>query len=104
MAKFHGYVGFANTVETAPGVFKQQITEREYTGDFLRDVRDWAVSEDLNDDIRLSTRVSVVADPFASENVAAIKYAKFEGVKWRVASVERQHPRLILRLGGVYNG
>ena len=104
MAKFHGFVGFATSVTTAPGVVTQQITEKEYTGDFLRDTRDWRPDENLNEDLSLSTRVSIVADPFASENVAAIKYAKFEGVKWRVASVERQYPRLILRLGGVYNG
>ena len=30
MAKYYGKIGYAETVETAPGVWKEQITERNY--------------------------------------------------------------------------
>ena len=33
MAKFYGPVGYAETVETAPGVYVEKITERMYFGD-----------------------------------------------------------------------
>ena len=39
MAKFHGLIGYAETVETVPGVWKEQITEREYDGDFIRNTQ-----------------------------------------------------------------
>lgn len=36
MAKFYGPVGYAETVETAPGVYVEKITERMYFGDLTR--------------------------------------------------------------------
>jgi len=104
MARFHGYIGFTQTVETAPGVFTEQITEREYTGEFLRATQNLVQSERLNDDLTLSTRISIVSDPFATANLSTIRYAKWSGVAWKVKSIETQRPRLVLTLGEVYNG
>lgn len=104
MAKFHGFIGFSTEQMTAPGVWEAIESEVEYTGDFLRDVRQWTEAANVNDNLTLSSRVSIIADPFALENIAAIKYVKWEGVKWTVLSVEHQRPRLLLRLGEVYNG
>jgi len=104
MAKFHGFIGFAQTVETAPGVFKEQITEREYSGDFMQLSQNLVQSEGLNQNMTLNSRISVVVDPFAFMNASTIRYVKWEGVSWKVSSIEHQRPRLILSLGGVYNG
>ena len=104
MAKFHGFIGFAQTVETAPGVFKEQMTEREYIGDFMRLSQTMAQTQMVNDNMTLSSRVSVVADPFAFANLSTIRYVKWEGVSWKVSNIEHQRPRLILTLGGVHNG
>jgi len=104
MAKFHGFIGFSTVIETAAGVYEATFTEKEYTGEFLRDVKQWTSGENLNDNLTLSSRVSIIADPFALENIAAIKYVKWQGVKWRVTSFEHQRPRLLLQLGEVYNG
>jgi len=104
MAKFHGFIGFAQTVETTPGVFKEQITEREYLGDFLQLSQNLVQSESLNRNMTLNSRISVVADPFAFANLSTIRYVKWEGVSWEVSSIGHQRPRLILSLGGVYNG
>lgn len=90
--------------ETAPGVWTEQMEEREYTGDFMRLSQNLIQGQTLNDNMTLSSRVSIVADPFAFANLSTIRYVKWEGVSWRVSSVEHQRPRLILTLGGVYNG
>jgi len=104
MAKFHGFIGFATTVETAPGVHQEQITEVEYTGNFLRDVKRYSEDSQVNRNLSLSSRVSIIADPFALSNIAAIKYVKWQDVKWAVTDIEHERPRLHLRLGEVYNG
>jgi len=104
MAKFHGFVGFSTSVETAPGVWKEEITEREYTGELIRLAQNHNVSEHLNDDVVLNSRVKIAADQFAFTNLSSIKYAKFDGVSWKVTSIEHERPRLVLTLGGVYNG
>ena len=104
MAKFFGAIGYAETKETTPGVWEEQITERMYYGDLTRNTRRLQTSDKLNDDINVTNEISIVADPFAYQNFHSMKYVIFMGAKWKIESVEVQYPRLILTIGGVYNG
>ena len=104
MAKWYGKIGYAETVEVRPGVFKEQITEHEYFGDVLQNTRRLQTSDKVNDDINVSNRISIIADPFANENFHSMRYLSFMGTNWKVTTVEVSYPRLILTLGGVYNG
>lgn len=103
MAKFYGEIGYAVTVEMSPGVWDEQITERTYYGDLIRDTRRLQSSETLNDNINIANEISIVADPFANENFYSMRYVVFRGAKWKISNVEVQYPRLILTIGGVYN-
>ena len=105
MAKYHGTVGYAINKETAPGVYRPtDIVTAKYSGDIFNESRTLQASDGTNDDINISSQISIVADPFAYENYFAIVYAEYMGVKWKVTNVKVQHPRLVLTLGGVYNG
>lgn len=104
MAKFYGMVGYAETAETSPGVWTEKITERAYYGDVYRNVRNLQNSGNVNDDINVNNQISIVADPYAFENFHAMRYVIFMDTKWKITSVDVQYPRLILTLGGVYNG
>lgn len=104
MAKYYGKVGYAETYEFTPGVWKERITERTYFGDLIRNTRRLESSENVNDDINISNNISIIADPYANENFHSIRYVTFMGSKWKVSSVEVQFPRLILTIGGLYNG
>lgn len=104
MARFYGMIGFAIQKETKPGVWKDEIVERPYYGDVLRNMRKLQNGEGLNDDINVANQVEIVADPFANENFYAMRYASMMGTKWKVTSVEVKYPRLVLTIGGIYNG
>lgn len=105
MAKFHGPVGYATTVKTAPGVSEETIIEVNYFGDLIRNSRRLEESlEKVNFDLSLGNSVSIVADAYANEHFFAIRYVKWAGGYWTVTNVDVRAPRLILRLGGVYNG
>ena len=105
MAKWFGVIGYAETVETSPGVWKEQITERNYYGDILRNNSRWTTSSDsTNDDLNVNNQISILADPFAYQNFHSMKYVEFMGTRWKIGSAEVQYPRLILTIGGVYNG
>ena len=104
MAKFYGKSGYANTVETKPGVYEEQIVERSYYGDLIRNTRRLQSADQVNDDINISNEISIVADPYATNNFHTMRYAIFMGTKWKISNVEVSYPRLILTLGGVYNG
>ena len=105
MAKYSGKVGYGpTTVETAPGVWNEVVVERSYVGDILRNTRRLQSGESVNDDLSVNNSISIVADPYANENFFAIRYVQWMGTLWKVTEVEVQSPRLLLRLGGVYNG
>lgn len=103
MAKFYGVIGYAETVETKPGVWKEQITERMYYGELVRNARKLQTADQLNDNINVANEISIVSDPFANENFHSMRYVEFMGAKWKIVNVEVQYPRLILTTGGVYN-
>lgn len=104
MAKFYGRIGFAETVETAPGVWTENIVDYNYFGDIIRNARRLQSSDQLNDDINISNEISIVADPYANQNFHSMRYVEFMGAKWKITNVEVRYPRLILTVGGVYNG
>lgn len=105
MAKWFGKIGFAEEdVEIRPGVHQEKIVPREYYGDLLRNTRRLqTVSDKVNDDVNISNQISIVADPYAQENIYAMRYAEFAGAKWKIETVEVSFPRLILDLGGLYH-
>lgn len=104
MAKFYGKIGYSETKETTPGVWEVAITERPYYGDLIRNTRRLQSSENLNDDINISNEISIIADPFAYNNFHSMLYVEFMGAKWKISNVDVQYPRLILTVGGLYNG
>jgi hypothetical protein len=104
MAKFHGRIGYGTTVETAPGVWQDDIVEAKYFGDVVRNTRQLQTGEKVNNDLSVGNSISIVADAYANKHFFAIRYVEWAGTLWTVEAVEVQSPRLLLRLGGVYNG
>lgn len=104
MAKFYGNIGYAVTTETVPGVWSDEVTLRPYRGDVLRNSRRWESADKVNDNLIVNNQISIIADPFAYENFASIKFVEWMKSKWKVTNVEVQRPRLILTIGGIYNG
>lgn len=104
MARFYGKVGYVITKKTSPGIFEEEPVERTHMGEVNRGISQWTPSEGVNDDLKLNVQISIVGDQFANEHCQSIKYVEYMGAKWKVTSVDPQHPRLILTIGGVYNG
>lgn len=107
MAKFYGQIGFVKTAEEPEdsGIWADEtIVERDYYGDVNRIYRRWDGTQKVNDDIVINNEISILSDPYVTANTPWIKYVVWNGVKWKVTGVEVQYPRLILSIGGVYNG
>lgn len=104
MSKFYGEIGYAVTKETAPGVYTETVEKRNYYCDLLRNSRSMQSSGQVNENINISNEISIVADPFAMENFHSMLYVNYMGANWKVSNVEVRYPRLILTIGGVYNG
>lgn len=101
--KWSGKIGFIETKETRPGVWENVTTERNFYGDVIRDIRKNQSSGQVNDDINISNRISIVSNSFVRDNLSFMKYIEFMGAKWKITDVEVQYPRLVLTIGGLWN-
>lgn len=101
--KFCGKVGYDITEETVPGVWEATIVERTYRGDVIKNRSSWQAGESINDDINVSSDISIMADAFAYQHFSNIRYVEFMGAKWKVTTVTPERPRITLTLGGLYN-
>ena len=104
MGKYFGSIGYVSTIETSPGIFEEVITTREYSGDVLRFGSRVEGKEAVNDSFQINNQLSILADPYAYQNFHAIRFVNWLGSNWKVTGVEVQFPRLVLSLGGLYNG
>jgi len=104
MAKFYGKIGYGESQLISPGVWEDVIVEYEYYGDVVRNTRRLENGDKVNNDLSVNNSISIVADAYANEHFFAIRYVEWAGTLWTVSEVEVQSPRLLLRLGGVYNG
>ena len=102
--KWYGKIGYGRDSVTAPGVHKETFEERNYRGDLMRANRSWTDTNSINGNVAMSNQISILSDPYILSNFQDIRYAEFMGTKWKVTNVEIQYPRLILTLGGEYNG
>lgn len=105
--KFSGVIGFwEKDIQTKPGVYKSKIVEKTYVGDVLANSRRFQTAENQqNENLRITNRLSIISDLYMQKNWSSIKYVTWNGVNWNVSSVDvSSYPRVILELGGVYNG
>lgn len=104
MGKFYGSIGYASNSEGAVDVIVENPIERKCKGDLVKN--DFRLSDGMstNDTVTIGNSISVIADPYALSHFHMIRYVRWRGVCWKVENVKVETPRLILSLGGVYNG
>lgn len=102
--RFYGQIGYAETVETSPGIWEEQITERPYYGDVIKRSRRNTDGESINDNVVPNNQISILADPYAINHFFNIRYVKWMGTQWKVSNVDVETPRLVLTMGGAFNG
>ena len=105
MAKFHGEIGYVIKQETEPGVWADKVVEKPYTGSIIKNVHRNESSGDVNDNFTVNNIFSIVAsEPFAYDNFQSMTYIRWLAKVWKIASAEIDRPRILLTIGGVYNG
>lgn len=105
MAKFHGEIGYVGgQVQSKPGVFTNIMVEYSYFGDVVTNTRQLEDGVSVNDNISVGNSIRIVADAYAREHMFAMRYIRWQGALWKIVEVTEVRPRLLLRLGGIYNG
>lgn len=104
MARFAGKVGFGSPQTIVNGIVQETIVERQYYGNVGRHIWRTKSSDKVNEDVDIDDQISIIADPFAIDNIHLIRYVIFNGSKRAVKSITVQRPRMIIEIGGLYSG
>lgn len=104
MAKWSGKIGFSTSVEVEPGYWEEQIIEKQYTGDVITHSVKRQNSEGVNQNINISSSISIIANPFANKHCSEMTYITYMGAKWKISDITPEFPRLKLTIGDLYNG
>ena len=104
MARFFGKVGYVSIDNTAPGIYEEVSVVKNYYGNVLRNTRRYESGEHLNDNLTVNNMISILADAYAFDHFFAMRWIEWMGIRWKITNIEVQRPRLILTIGGVYNG
>lgn len=105
MAKYYGEIGYVETVDDGYGVWKETVVaKRMYAGDVLSNIRKYHEANQVNENLNINNKLSIVADPYAYDHFHIMRFVKWYGAYWKITNVEVQYPRLILTIGGVYAG
>ena len=107
MGLFYGPIGFVETVEEpkGSGIWVEKPIERNYRGEVSNYRKSWENgSQQVNPNLKITNMISIVADPYLSNHLYALRYIKWLNGYWEISSIDVESPRLILSIGGVYNG
>ena len=104
MDKYYGPVGYVRTVEVSDGEWDDVVTEKNYYGDVIKHSFRTESTANRNDNIQVSNQISIISDNYAMQYLGYIRYVVWNNTPWKVTNVEVRYPRLLLTLGGVYNG
>lgn len=106
MAKYSGMLGYVMPAkEDPPGIWKPSaVVEKLGRGDLIRQTVNNEDVGGLSDGININNQISIIMDPFVNKNLESLKYAILYGTRWEIKSLSINRPRVILTLGGVYNG
>lgn len=97
-------LGFSEkNTEVRPGVWKMQPTELTHKAKLLTYNKNYDAGEEVNDDLKLRNRYEIVMKD-KKLDYQDMKYVIVKGTKWKVSALEFLEVRIIITLGGVFNG
>lgn len=104
MTRFSGKIGFGTPVEVSPGIWDEEILEKQYYGTVEWDIRRYVKDARINENLNLNNCVVVYADGWLNQNFSRVRYVLWKGQRWTISSVEDSYPRMKFYMGDVYNG
>lgn len=105
MGRWHGKIGYVKQTETAPDVYIPDVVERPKSGDVLKNRQQIVSGYGANPDLKITNQIQIVADPYDRTHIQDLRYLIWNGQYWTIDLVDlSEYPKLILTLGGVWNG
>ena len=104
MAKYKGLIGFVSNEEIEPGIWEDVVTEKKHRGEILKNNQRFAVANTTSGELKITNQFSIVGTSYAFDHISDIRYLEWRGNRWVVDTVGIEYPRLVITIGGLYNG
>jgi hypothetical protein len=104
MSRFSGLLGFVRTELSDGGIYNEVSTEIKAKGTFRKISSRVYSEQEVNASVRLANEISVIGNNEIFNHLNSLKYVVWKGTKWSVTTITLEPPRVIIVLGGVYNG
>ena len=105
MARFSGLVGFVKMGKNPDtDIWSEESIEKRLTGDYLRVSGSFAERPYETDDVGVDHRISLLTTKYLSDNLNYLRYIVVGDTPYKVSSYEIPRQRVMVSLGGVYNG
>lgn len=105
MAVFHDKVGFLisnDNVQT--GIADYLAVEKPCYGTIPENRRRWVPADQKNDNLVLDVQIEITANTYIRNHIGDIAYVHYLGQYWKVESIRPNFPKVVLSIGGVWNG
>jgi hypothetical protein len=102
--RYAGKIGFGQSNEVRPGVWKETITEIDYIGDVNQRTETFMLGDSTIPTYATRTSVSVLSRGFTGNDHSKMRYVTYAGQKWTIKSIVDEPPRVVIYLGEVYRG
>lgn len=100
--KYRGEVGFIINEETEPGIWKPYSMVQEVRGEVIQNTVSWNEGDTINSDVKFQNRISIVLSNFLTQNMMALRWITYMGVRFKISKIELKPPRMIFTLGDEY--
>ena len=104
MTKYAGKVGFVKLEKTKYDTFEEVVTEVSLTGDILQSGFNYKIRPYETDEPIPNVRVSLKSTSYLQSNLQYMRYLILDGSPYKIETLSNQRPRVVVTLGGVYNG
>lgn len=91
-------------VESAPGIYNEDILVRNVPGDLQYKPVRWTEGELNQDMVKANHQLSIMGDEALMDDFSRAAYVVWQNQRWTVTNVSYVRPRINLTLGGIYNG
>jgi len=106
MTKYYGKFGFTlkQKREGHPDIYDDVVVTKPTVGKILRQAVTYAPGIGYIEAQKQSVRISAVMSELLITNIEDLKFAEYQGRFLEVDSYDIKYPRVVVSLGGRYNG
>lgn len=102
--RYSGALGVIQQTEVRPGIWEETVIEVPVLGDVKQRTEVLSGESAVLPEYSTTTSISVPARGVGPLNNSTIRYITYKNIRWQIASIVDDPPRIVIYIGEKYNG